>query len=150
MKTLPATALGSRSADFNRTAYHLVVDPAVGIDDLMRPNFWAHHALNLRKGDVLDVLAMDDAFDITLRVVETGVGFVAMRPLRVWTRDGHAEGTAQPTDLPDVPGGYKVNHAPKTGWRVLTEDPVIEISRNHKSKLDAIHAAIDHAAKAGA
>lgn len=151
MKTLQATALGSRSADYNRTVYHLEVDPSVTISDLLRPNFWAHHAGNLKRFDVIDVLPNDGTYDVTLRVIETGVGFVKMRPLRIWTQERPVEAPAPETDdIPPVPEGYKVNHAPKTGWRVLTDEPVMEISRNHRSRREATLAAIAHAEKAGA
>lgn len=73
-----------------------------------------------------------------------------MRPLRIWLRDEPAE-QGEDEDAPaplGIPDGYVVNHAPKTGWRVLTKEPPAEISRNHVTKLDAINAAIEHAAKA--
>lgn len=151
MKTLHATALGSRSADFNRTIYHLDVDPSVTIEDLLRPNFWAHHAANLKRGDVVDVLAADGGYDVTLRVTGTAIGMVQMRPLRIWQREEPLEVThkEQEPELP-APDGYKVSFAPKTLWRVMTEEPVMEISRDHKSRAEATRAAIAHAAKANA
>lgn len=150
MKTLPATALGSRSADFNRTVYHLEVDPSVSIEDLLRPNFWAHHATNLRRGDMLDVLSADGAYDVTLRVTGTGIGMVELRPLRVWVRDEPITAPVHDAEELPVPAGYKVSFAPKTLWRVMTDEPVMEISRDHKSRSDATRSAIDHAAKANA
>lgn len=150
MKTLPATALGSRSADFNRTIYHLDVDPSVSIDDLLRPNFWAHHAANLKRGDVIDVLTLDGSYDVTLRVTGSAIGMVAMRPLRIWQRDEPVEAAKEPEDEIPAPEGYKVSFAPKTLWRVMTEEPVMEISRDHKSRADATRAAIAHATKANA
>lgn len=151
MKTLPATALGSRSADFNRTVYHLDTDPSIGIEDLLRPNFWAHHASNLRRGDLIDILAADGSYDVTLRVTATSIGMVNVRPLRVWVRDAPVEAPKQDeVEETPAPEGYKVNFAPKTLWRVMTDEPVMEISRGHQSKAAAIRAAIDHAAKANA
>lgn len=151
MKTLPATALGSRSADYNRTAYHIEVDPSVSIPDLLRPNFWAHHAANLRKGDLLDILSADGGYDVTLRVTATAIGMVEMRPLRVWVRDEPISAPVQDeVEEQPAPDGYKVSFAPKTLWRVMTEEPVMEISRGHKSKAEATSAAIAHAAKANA
>lgn len=148
MKTLPATALGSRSADYNRTVYHLDTDPSITIEDLLRPNFWAHHASNLKRGDLVDVLAADGAYDVTLRVTGAAVGMVTMRPLRIWTREEQVAVPKQEEPEIPVPDGYKVSFAPKTLWRVMTEEPVMEISRDHKSKAEATRAAIAHAAKA--
>lgn len=150
MKTLPATAM-TRSADFARTYHHVVVDPLATLTDILRPSFWAHHTQRLRANDMIDVLSSDGGLDISLRVVSVGIGMVEIRPLRIWVRDEAKPATNDElVEIPDVPDGYKVNHAPKTGWRVLTEDPALEISRNHKSRLEATMAAIAHAAKANA
>lgn len=144
-KALAATAM-TRSADFVRTAHHVVVPVDVTMEDVTRPSFWAHHTGRLGKHDIVDVLSEDGSFDMQLRVVDKGVGFVEMRVLREWQREGAAAEEAG--DLPDVPDGYIVNHAPKTGWRVLTKEPHLEISRNHKSRREATEVAIVHAAKA--
>lgn len=144
-KALSPTAM-TRAADYVRTAHHVVVPVDVTMEDVTRPSFWAHHTGRLGKNDIVDVLSEDGSFDMQLRVVDKGVGFVEMRVLREWQREGAEEDAG--LSLPDAPDGYIVNHAPKTGWRVLTKDPHLEISRNHKSKLEAIEAAIVHAAKA--
>ena len=150
MKTLPPQAMVSRAADFVRTAHHVNIDPSYTIKDILRPGFWAHHVMKLNSPDVVDVVATDGSLDVTLRVVDKGIGFVTMRPLRIWIRDEVKSGEpeAPVVALGDIPEGYVVGHTPKTGWRVLTKDPSIEISRNHKSKEEAINAAISHAEKA--
>lgn len=147
MKTLPITAIGSRSADYNRTAYHIEVDPTVSLEDLLRPGFWAHHAGSLKRGDLIDVLSVDGAYDVTLRVVGTAIGMVEMRALRIWLRDEPA--AAEEADI-DAPAGYKVNYAPKHKWRVLMDGFADPISKDHASRADATRAAIAHAAKANA
>lgn len=148
-KVLSSTAM-SRSADFARTYHHVVVPHDVTIEDILRPGFWAHHTARLNKHDIVDVITEDGGIDVQLRVTGKAIGLVEMRPLRIWLRDEPAT-EAEDEDAPaplGVPEGYVVNHAPKTGWRVLTKEPPAEISRNHATKLDAINAAIEHAAKA--
>jgi hypothetical protein len=153
MKTLPSTAM-SRAADYVRTAHHVNIDPSATIEDILRPSFWAHHVARLNVNDLVDVMTTDGGIDIQLRVIEKGIGFVVMRPLRIWTRDeglsaGEGNDTSAASEaLGDVPEGYTVGHTPKTSWRVLTKEPNLEVSRNHKSKAEAINAAIAHAAKA--
>lgn len=153
MKTLPATAM-SRSADFARTYHHVVVDPSATLEDILRPSFWAHHTSRIRAHDMIDVLTADGGIDVSLRAMNVAIGMVEMRALRVWVRDdvkeaGNDAGEVS-EEMPPVPEGYKVNHAPKTGWRVLMEDPAMELSRNHRSRREATLAAIAHAAKANA
>jgi hypothetical protein len=147
-KTLHATAM-TRAADYSRTYHHVVVPHDVTIEDLTRPGYWAHHTARLSKGDLVDVLSEDDGLDVQLRVTGKGTGYVEMRVIRAWQREQAAD---EDEELGDVslspPDGYIVNHAPKTGWRVLTKEPHQEISRNHTSKLHAIQAAVAHAAKA--
>lgn len=150
MKTLPPQAMASRAADFVRTAHHVNIDPSYSLDDILRPGFWAHHVLKLNVTDLVDVLATDGSFDLSLRVTEKGIGYVVMRPLRIWVRDEVKAGEPEaPVEaLGEVPDGYVVGHTPRTGWRVLTKDPSNEISRNHKSKNEAINAAISHSQRA--
>lgn len=148
MKTLPSTAM-TRAADYARTYHHVNVDPSATLEDILRPGFWAHHVGRLKVGDLVDVLTTDGGIDIQLRVIESGIGFVSMRPLRIWVREEADTGPQTPVEaLGDVPDGYIVNHTPKTSWRVLTKEPSAEVSRGHKSKAEATNAAIAHAAKA--
>lgn len=146
-KFLPATAM-SRSADYARTYHHVVVGVDVSIEDVLRPSFWAHHTARLNVGDLVDVLTADERFDLQLRVTEKKIGMVTMRPLRVWTSETAATADDHDAEPLVVPEGYVVNHAPKTGWRALTKEPPLEISRNHKSRREATQAAIDHSRQA--
>lgn len=144
-KFLPATAM-SRSADYARTYHHVVVGVDVSVEDVLRPSFWAHHTARLNVGDIVDVLTADDRFDLQLRVTEKKIGMVTMRALRIWTSETAVVEGAEDQLIPlPVPDGYVVNHAPKTGWRALTKEPPLEISRNHKTRREATQAAIDHA-----
>ncbi len=146
-KLLPATAM-SRSADFKRTYHHVEVDPSVELSDILTPRFWAHHVARIQVNDIVDVLATDGSLDVQLRATEKGVGFVMFRVLRQWLREDKQEVIEEEQDAPELPDGYVVNHAPKTGWRVFTTEPHLEVSRNHKSRYAAHMAALDHATKA--
>ncbi len=123
--------------------------PDVLLDDVLRPSFWAHHVDKFREDDLVDVISMDRAFDVQLRVVGKGVGYVNMDPLRVKQRHEvrAANETAEEIAAPD---GYSVNFAPKQGWRVMTKEPHLIISKDHKSRAEAVNAAVAHAAKANA
>lgn len=148
-KVLHATAM-TRSADFVRTAHHVVVPHDTTMEDILRPGFWAHHTGRLNKHDIVDVITEDGGIDVQLRVTGKAIGMVEMRPLRIWMRDEPATAEAEETigEPLGIPEGYTVNHAPKTGWRVMTKEPPLEVSRGHQSKLEAIQAAVDHATKA--
>lgn len=148
-KKLPAHAMsGTKTADFTRQHWHLTVSPDVTVEDVLRPDFWAHHVPKLNVPDLIDIVSSDLGLDVQLRVIGKGVGYVQMRPLRVYVREtDHAVEADEVPNLTeaDIPAGYVINHAPKTLWRVFTKDPQIEVSRQHISKQHAIQDAIRHA-----
>lgn len=143
-KILPSTSFGTRTADYCRSHWHVVVTPDITLDDILRPGFWAHHVGSLNPMDLVDVVSQDMTLDVTLRVTGKGIGFVDMRPVRVYASEATQAGDDEPEIDLTVPEGYIVNHAPKTGWRVLTKDPHLEVSRNHKTRMEATLAAIEH------
>jgi hypothetical protein len=137
------------AAEYVRTQHHVVVDPDHSLEDVTTPGYWAHHVDRLRVHDLIDVIG--ERFDVTLRVTDKGNGFVETRVLRKWLSE---EPAAKLTDEEkakieaSIPDGYVIDHTPKTGWRARLKDGGVEISRNHKSKVDAIQAALNHAARA--
>lgn len=150
-KHLPQTSLGTRTAEYNRDYWHIVVDPDVSIDDVMRPNFWAHHVASLKPMDLIDVVSVDMTMDLTLRVISKGIGYVEMRPLRVFldeSRSNQVEGQEDESDKSPVPDGYLVNFAPSHRWRVLTNDPREIVSKGHMTEKEAIAAAVEHSQRA--
>ncbi|NTF54418.1 hypothetical protein G6L12_05855 [Agrobacterium rhizogenes] len=148
MKTLHPTKMRN-AAEYVRTQHHAVVDPDHTLDDVLAPGYWAHHVDRLRVHDLIDVIG--ERFDVTLRVTGRGKGFVETRVLRKWEDDTPA---AKLTDAEraaieaTIPDGYVIDHTPKTGWRARLRDGGEEISRNHKSKVEAIQSAIAHSQRA--
>ena len=55
-------ANGLIETEFCRKAYRVSVPPNVKSEDLTRPAFWAHVAKDLRRGDMIEVLAEDNSF----------------------------------------------------------------------------------------
>lgn len=148
MKTLHPTKMRN-AAEYVRTQHHVVVEPDHSIEDVLTPGYWQHHVDRLRVHDLIDVVG--ERFDATLRVIGKGNGYVETRLLRVWVSE---EPAAKMTDEEratieaSIPDGYVVDHTPKTLWRARLKDGGAEISRNHKSKVDAIKDAVAHAARA--
>ena len=146
-KTLPATALGTHGAEYTRTLRHLNLDPQFTLDDVLTPSFWAHHAPKLTRGDVIDVLAADDSFDVTLRVTGVGRGFATMRVLRKWVN----ENAVPAQEEEPVPENYRVKWAgPSAKYRVVMINPNMIVSEGHEDKATAIAKAAEHAKHATA
>lgn len=145
VKTLHPTKM-RHLADYSRKSFHVVLDdPSVTIDDILVPSFWQHHTNTIDLHSLVDVIG--DNFDVQLRAIEKGVGFVKMRVLRKW-EDRTAKPQAEDDDR--VPEGYKVDHHSKTGWRARLVDGGVEIARQLPSRDAAIEAAIAHHAQASA
>lgn len=148
MKTLHPTKMRN-AAEYVRTLHHVVVEPDHSLEDVMAPGYWAHHVDRLRVHDLIDVIG--ERFDATLRVTGIGKGFVETRVLRKWEDDAPAAKLSEQeraTIDATIPDGYVIDHTPKTLWRARLKDGGAEISRNHKSKVEAIQMAIDHSQRA--
>lgn len=148
MKNLPASAMRSNGADYVRTYHHVEVDQTVSLSDLLRPNFWVHHANILRRGDLIDVFG--DHLDLHLRVMGKGVGYVEVRPLAIWQAEetGASPVEAETADLPEIPDGYEVKRGPGGRWRVLTKDPLVEVAKAIATEAEARRIALAHYVKA--
>lgn len=148
MKTLHPTKMRN-AAEYIRTQHHVVVDPDHTLEDVMVPGYWTHHVDRLREHDLIDVIG--ERFDATLRVMRKGNGYVETRLLRKWEDETPAAKISDEERArieASIPDGYVIDHTPKTGWRARMKDGGAEISRNHKSKIEAIQAAIDHSQRA--
>lgn len=137
-------------ADFSRTLRRIKVPVGMSIEDVLTPGNWANIYAKVAVDDEVIVWREDRAWRLHLLVVEVGAGLVRTIVLHKADNLLPSAGLApkEPETPLDPPSGYKVNHTPKTGWRVLTEDPHMEVSRNHRTKHEATLAAISHAAKA--
>ena len=146
---IPAQA-ALNSADYTRTLRRMVVPNSMTMEDVSIPGNWANVFSKVTVDDEVIVVPEDRTWRLHLLVVERGTGWVKTALLHAidLTKAVSKPKAEEPVEIPDVPVGYKVNHAPKTGWRVLTEDPAMEVSRNHKTRLEATNAAIEHSKKA--
>lgn len=148
MKIPAQTALNS--ADYTRTLRRMIVPNSMTMEDVAVPGNWANVFSKVKVDDEVLVSPEDKSWRLHLLVVEIGIGWVKTALLHAidLTKIVVKPKEEEPADIPDLPEGYKVNFAPKTLWRVLTDDPVMEVSRNHKTRLEATNAAIEHSKKA--
>lgn len=143
-KTLHPTKM-KNLADYERSTYHVVLnDPSITLDDVLTPSFWQHHATNISIHSLIDVIG--DGFDVQLRAVEKGIGYVKMRVLRKW--EDRAVKASHPDQDDGVPDGYTVDHHSKTGWRVRLKNDGTEIGRQFTSRDLAVAKAVEHHAHA--
>lgn len=154
-KSLVASAL-KNTAEYARSHYHVVVDDDVTIPDVQVPAFWSNHAATLKRFDVIDVLRADGMFDITLRVIETGIGYVKTRPLRIWEDEASAQAAKEAAKAAagengnePLPPEYKITTAGKGGFAVTFVPADAKIAQGKKTRAEAVLAAKEHANNAG-
>lgn len=128
----------------------LVVVPVnMTIDDVLVAGNWSHIASKINTKDEVIVVPEDRSWRLHLLVMESAPGYVRTVILHRWEAKRENRTVEDEPEVP-MPEGYKVDHTPKTGWRAFTLEPLIEVSRNHRSRREATLAAISHAAKANA
>lgn len=146
IKMLPA-ATGVQPIDFHRTMRHVTIPVDYSVDDILVPGAWGHIASKIPRGDEIVAIRADMAWRAHLLVSESGPGFLMVHALSIWSNPSHVEkvdSAASEGEELDAPENYTVNHAPRTGWRVWTKTPALEVSRNHKTRRDAVMAARAH------
>lgn len=154
-KTLVASAI-QHTAEYVRSHYHVQVDDDVTIADVLVPAFWSNHTRSLKRFDVIDVLRADGMFDITLRVLETGIGYVKMRPLRIWEDEASAQAAKEAAAAEAgaeaneaLPPEYKITTAGKGGFAVTFVPADAKIAQGKRTRAEAVLAAKEHAKNAG-
>lgn len=142
---LPSNALSQQKlADYMRSEYHVRAPYGTTIEDVLRPTFWSFHVNLLKPGDLVDVVAEDNSFDVTVRVVDKAIGKVVVRELRRWVGEAKVKPGTEEGEVVTIPG-FTVSFAPRTKWRVIRNADKLEMVRDLASRADAEKWAIDHA-----
>ncbi|TGV15826.1 hypothetical protein EN816_00820 [Mesorhizobium sp. M8A.F.Ca.ET.173.01.1.1] len=138
-----------------RSLRRMIVPNTMTMEEVAVPGNWAHVHSKVKVHDEVIVAPEDHTWRLHLLVTETGIGFVKTAILHAVDLTGavpKAKLVEQPDDVPEdapmPPAGYTVSFAPAHKWRALTNDPHLVVSKDHKTRADAVKAAHDHAAKA--
>lgn len=103
-KPRPSAILSNQieSADFVRGTH--VARPARGVPAaaLLDPAFWAHVSQRFTIGDRIEVLPVDSAYDLDLRVIEVGRTWARVRVLRSWPDAALVGATAPALERPGL------------------------------------------------
>lgn len=142
-------------ASQTRSLRRMVVPNSMTMEEVSIPGTWAHVWSKVKFGDEVIVVPEDHSWRLHLLVTETGVGWVKTALLHaidltkaVAKRPVVEQPSDVPEDAPQPPDGYTVNFAPAHKWRAMTSDPHLVVSKDHKTRAEAVTAAHQHAAKA--
>jgi hypothetical protein len=148
MKIPAQISVNPESFTFTRRA--MCVPNDMTPEDLALPANWSNLYQKVAEGDEIVVWPQDRRWRLWLLVREKGIGYVRTSVIQRMDFEGSKTAKAEPEEEIPVPEGYTVNFAPRQHWRVMINDPHEVISKDHKTKNEAIRAAIAHAAKANA
>lgn len=130
---------GLERSEYSRMQYSVLVPGGVRPEDVLVPSFWAHHSDTLKARDLIEVVAEDNSFEMTLRVFTTGIQYVKVRELsrHVW---GEPASNTSPEQADEVEP-FKLDEitvtwgGPAHKWRVLNGNNLV--SKGHKTKEEA-------------
>lgn len=148
METLPYPAMSNRAADYARTVHHVDAPNGVTVADVLRPAFWKNHAERVRVKDRIEILAVDGSFDVEVRVIgkegpEKNPTGLVVNMLRLWTKDSPAVVLPQVAEPRDF-DGFKIDHTPRTRWRIVRRSDGAVVARDIQSRPEAEQWVIDH------
>lgn len=153
MKIPANTVINPSDYTFSRRC--MTAPNGMEMEDLSIPGNWANIFSKVKVKDEVVVFAEDMSWRLELLVVETGVGWVKtalLHAIDLTKNVAKKPVVEQPGDVPDdapmPPPGYVVNFAPAHKWRAMTSDPHLVVSKDHKTRAEAVKAAHEHAAKA--
>lgn len=102
-------------AEQNRTVYSVTVEMGVTVEQIMDEAFWANVGIGLRRGDILEVMPDNMAWELGLRVVGAGnlyAHVVKRYYIKLDTGMKHVK----------IPSKYSVTHEGTFHkWRVVRE-----------------------------
>lgn len=117
-------------ADHYRSHYGVVAEDGVSLDDLLRPEYWAHVATKLRKFDIIEVLPEDGSFFVELIVLQVGIGYAKVMLLR-------EVGLEADEVLPDADGVIVKWKGPHRKWAVIRTTDGQILRDGHEDKAAA-------------
>jgi hypothetical protein len=99
------------------------IEPEFGtpVEALLDPAYWAHVSAQLRRGDIIEAIAEDNSYDVTLRVLDAGKLFA-----KVVVKSRLDIKPAQMLNVA-VPDGYEIKfRGPQAKWSVLRGKDVLK------------------------
>ena len=114
--------------------YFHMVPPGIALAEVMASDFWVHVRQNFRVNDVIDAVAADGAFDVSLRVVSLNhaSGIIKFRTLRMIAAP---EGAA--VVMPDAAERYEVRHVGHGQFKII-ERATGKLVADGMTKADAV------------
>lgn len=135
------------AAEFKRQVYQVKAPIGHKPEDLTSPAYWSKVRADLKAGDIIEVIAEDESFFVSLRVMSIGkdltAGKVFVRQIP-FIDDAKVQAVeiAEAKDLPELPDGYSLKRGRFGRFRVTWNGEIIK--EEIPSELEAVHFAVEH------
>lgn len=130
----PRSLLPSRfqQAEHARTVWRVVAEEGTTIEDVLKPQFWAHVAHTMARFDRIEVLADDETWFLDLIIRDCGRGFAKVAILAKTEFEASVE---KATSIEGFEIAWK---GPKRRWSVIREEGRAPIKDNFPGKAQAL------------
>lgn len=115
------------SAEFNRTVWQAQPEPGTTLEEMLKPEYWAHVAKNLKKGDRIEIVSGDGEWFAELHVRGSNGASANVFPLRHVTFGAKAQ-----TDA-----GVEIKHRGAAGWSVIRKSDKKVLHEKAETREDA-------------
>jgi len=128
IKTLKLSPVNIEQAEAIRMVWSVMPDPEVTVDDMLKPDYWAHVAMKLRPGDRIEAMPADRNYLAK---------FIVLGRDRLWAKVVLISYVVV-YDKDEVPAdeGYIVSFVPSQKWRVVKGNDVL--TKDHDDKQSAL------------
>lgn len=119
------------------------INPGTTIEDVLRPNFWAHNTTRAGVGDEIKVFAPDGTFYMHLVVLSKTVSTLSVRPLMGWapSEDEAKEAETNEAGAADL---YEIKWGGnKDRFRIIDKATMNVVEAGFGSKADAAARAVE-------
>lgn len=104
----------TKTAEYVYSHYILELTHDIGLEDLMRPDFWKNVASKLKRLSIVTCIGGKDRLDVDLRVMDSGPGYCMMKVIRTAPQQNEIVETLE--------SDRHVGFLPGRGWCVLGKD----------------------------
>jgi hypothetical protein len=122
-------------SEYSRTVWQVKPAIELEIEDLLKPDYWAHVAIKMKPGDRIEAIPEDKHYFAEFFVMACASNWAKVKLLRIVT-------LIEENDATEI-DGYTIKWAgPHDKFRVLAGNEVI--SKGHADKESAMQALNDH------
>lgn len=126
-----------KQAEFMRNVWCAVPEKDTPFDALLDPQYWAHVSALIKRGDRIEILAIDSSYFAELLVLDAGRLFAKVKVLRHILLEQVVTAEQVETQSP-IPEGYDVKWADRAKWRVTRKVDKATLHDGCETRADAL------------